>query len=127
MISVSESASKFPALSSPEPVDFRYIFFSPGECTLTAIDFKFNNISVKSSFTPGIVENSWTTPLIFTEVIAAPCNDESRILLIELPKVKPKPRSSGSAISLPILPFVSSTLTSIFVGLINSLQFFCNT
>ena len=59
-------------------IDLIYIFFKPGECTFTAIDFKFKRMSVRSSLTPGIVENSCTTPLIFTDVIAAPCKDRRR-------------------------------------------------
>ena len=127
MISVSESVSKLPALISPGPFVLIYIFFKPGEWTFKQTDFKLSNMSVKSSFTPGIVENSWTTPLSFTEVIAAPWRDESKILLNELPRVKPKPLSKGSAIKTPCLPSFSWTLTSILLGLIKSIQFFCNT
>ena len=57
-ISVSESVSKFPALISPGPLALMYIFLIPGECTFIPTDFKFRTISVKSSLTPGIVENS---------------------------------------------------------------------
>ena len=38
-------------------------------------------ISVTSSLTPSIVENSCNTPLILIEVIAVPCREESKTLL----------------------------------------------
>ena len=44
-------------------------------------------MSVTSSLTPSIVENSWATPSIRTEVTAAPTSDESRTLRSELPNV----------------------------------------
>ena len=51
---------------------------------------------LKRGFVGSIVDNTLHAPLfylpsyfIFTDVIAAPCKDESRILLNELPKVKP--------------------------------------
>jgi len=40
--------------------------------------FRFRIRSVVSSTTPGMLENSWWTPLIFTAVIADPSSDESR-------------------------------------------------
>ncbi len=58
-------------------------------------------MSVTSSDTSGMVVNSWSTPSIFTEVIAAPWSDESSTRRSELPRVVPKPRSSGSATNLP--------------------------
>ena len=58
-------------------------------------------MSVTSSRTPGSVENSCRTPLIFTAVIAAPCSDDSRTRRRELPIVIPKPRSNGSPTNLP--------------------------
>jgi len=44
-----------------------------------------------SSFTPGMVENSWFTLSILTFVTAAPGKDDKIILLKELPKVWPYP------------------------------------
>ena len=58
-------------------------------------------MSVTSSATSGMVVNSCSTPSIFTEVMAAPCSDESSTRRSELPSVMPKPRSSGSATNLP--------------------------
>ena len=53
-------------------------------------------MSVTSSLTPSIVENSCNTPLILIEVIAVPCKEESKTLLRALPSVVPKPFSRGS-------------------------------
>ena len=54
-------------------------------------------MSVTSSSTPGIDENSCSTPSICIEVTAAPCSDDSSTRRSALPRVRPKPRSSGSA------------------------------
>ena len=68
---------------------------------------KLRTMSVKSSLTPGIVENSCTTPLNLIEVIAAPCKEDSNILQSELPSGNPNPLSKGSAISIPNLSVFS--------------------
>ena len=44
-------------------------------------------MSVTSSFTPLIVENSWATPSIRSDVTAAPTSDESSTRRSELPNV----------------------------------------
>ena len=54
-------------------------------------------MSVASSTTPGIGENSWSTPSIFTAVMAAPSIDESSTRRSAFPIVVPKPRSKGCA------------------------------
>ena len=46
-------------------------------------------ISGTSSTTFAIVENSCTTPYIFTLVIAAPGKEDNKILLKEFPMVTP--------------------------------------
>ena len=48
-------------------------------------------ISVTSSITPGIVENSCSTPSILIDEIANPSREESKTLLNAFPIVKPKP------------------------------------
>ena len=53
-------------------------------------------MSLTSSITPGIVENSCSTPLMRTAVIAAPCSDDSSTRRSAFPSVTPKPLSSGS-------------------------------
>ena len=54
-------------------------------------------MSVASSTTPGIGENSWSTPSIFTAVMAAPSTEESSTRRSALPIVVPNPRSKGCA------------------------------
>ena len=54
-------------------------------CLLNLICLRFSTISVTSSTIPGIVENSWSTPSIFTEVIAKPSSDDNNTLLSALP------------------------------------------
>ena len=58
-------------------------------------------MSVTSSTTPGIEENSCATPSIWTAVMAAPSIEESRLRRRALPTVVPKPRSNGCAENLP--------------------------
>src|SRR5450631_768461 len=80
-------------------------------------------MSVTSSVTPCIAENSCKTPLIRTDVIAAPCSEDRRILLKELPRVVPKPRSNGSAKNLPYVSESDSFSNCNCFGLIRSRQF----
>ena len=54
-------------------------------------------MSVASSTTPGIGENSWSTPSILTAVIAAPSIEDSSTRRSALPMVVPNPRSNGCA------------------------------
>ena len=54
-------------------------------------------MSVASSTTPWIGENSWSTPSILTAVTAAPSIDDSSTRRIALPTVVPNPRSNGCA------------------------------
>jgi hypothetical protein len=63
---------------------------------------------VTSSFSPGIVENSWATPSIRTLVIAAPPSEESSTRRRLFPNVYPKPLSSGSIVKVPLLSSASS-------------------
>jgi hypothetical protein len=49
----------------------------------------FRTISVTSSFTPGMVENSCCTPAIFMLVTAVPGREDRRTLRRELPSVVP--------------------------------------
>ena len=54
-------------------------------------------MSVASSTTPGIGENSCSTPSILTAVIAAPSIEDSSTRRSALPMVVPNPRSNGCA------------------------------
>ena len=58
-------------------------------------------MSVASSTTPGMGENSCSTPSILTAVTAAPSIEDSSTRRMALPTVVPKPRSNGWAVKRP--------------------------
>ena len=123
-ISTSVDDSISPATTVHGPVLFKIILISVSVCILRATSLIFNIMSVTSSLTPEIAENSCKTPSILTEVIALPCNEDNRILRKELPIVNPNPFSSGSTVSLEtFLPELSSFISILF-GFISSCQFF---
>ena len=80
---------------------------------LTGISLMFNRMSITSSLTPSIVLYSCEMPSMATSVTAAPGIDESKILLKALPKVCPKPLSSGSKVIFDRLGVTSSTCISV--------------
>ena len=96
-ISISDGASIWPAVTAPGPVARRVMRLGPSECMRRASCLMLRTMSTTSSRTPSIEENSWTTPSIWMAVTAAPCRLESSTRRRELPRVTPKPRSSGSA------------------------------
>ena len=57
------------------------------ECIRQTIPLRFRTMSVTSSLTPLIVENSCATPSIRTLVTAAPASEESSTRRSELPNV----------------------------------------
>src|SRR5204862_4304909 len=61
------------------------------------------------------------------EVMAAPCNEESSTRRSALPRVRPKPRSSGSATTVATRVASSPGSTDNALGLIRVCQFFCST
>src|SRR5258706_4669107 len=97
----SASTCRSPARTSPFPRISNTPFLGPSPNSLSRTCFRFNTISVTSSITPGSVENSCSTPSMRTDVIAAPCSDDSSTRRSPLPSVVPKPRSSGSSVNLP--------------------------
>src|SRR5258708_566605 len=86
-----------PAVTTPGPCFFTTMRLGPSPCILIEMSLMFSTMSVTSSRTPAIEENSCSTPSICTDCTAAPCNDDSRMRRNALPSVWPKPRSSGSA------------------------------
>jgi hypothetical protein len=70
-------------------------------CRRIGTCFRFRMMSVTSSTTPGIDENSCSTPSIWTAVTAAPSMEDSRQRRRALPMVVPKPRSNGWAMNRP--------------------------
>ncbi len=76
------------AVMSPGPVTTSGASTSvASECILQTMSLRFSTMSVTSSVTPLIVENSWATPSMRTLVTAAPCSEESSTRRSELPKV----------------------------------------
>ena len=64
----------------------------------------FKIISVTSSRTPGIDENSCNTPSILIAVTAPPCKEDNNTRRKALPSVLPKPRSNGSMDTVALKP-----------------------
>ena len=112
-----------PAVTMPGPVARISSRFGPSTSIFTATPLRFRTMSVTSSRTPGTIENSCSTPSIWTEVIAAPCSEESSTRLSALPRVRPKPRSSGSATAVAWRDGSAPCLISSAVGRISSCQF----
>src|SRR6266487_3878368 len=88
-----------PAVTSPGPCLRRYIETGSSCSELTHSSLTFMTSSTTSSLTPGIVVNSCRTPSILIDVTAAPGMDDSRVRRSELPRVYPKPGSSGSMVN----------------------------
>src|SRR5262245_8616646 len=112
------------AVTVPGPCFFTTIRFGPSPCILMAISLMLSTMSVTSSRTPAIEENSCNTPSICTDCTAAPCSEDSRIRRSALPSVTPKPRSSGSATHVATRAGSLPMETWSLFGLINSCQFF---
>src|SRR6185437_3912607 len=79
----------------------RRTVFTPSPEILKGICFRLRMISVASSTTPGMGENSCSTPSIRTAVIAAPSMELSSTRRRLLPMVVPKPRWKGCAVNMP--------------------------
>ena len=76
------------AVMSPGPVTTSGASISvASECMRHTMPLRLRTMSVTSSVTPLMVENSCATPSMRTEVTAAPLSDASRTRRSELPKV----------------------------------------
>ncbi len=76
-----------PAVTSPGPCLRRYIDTGSSSSELTTSSLRLRMMSVTSSFTPGTVVNSCSTPSTRMLVTAAPGMDESSVRRSELPRV----------------------------------------
>src|SRR3954469_4204633 len=113
-----------PAVTVPGPCFFTTIRLGPSPCILIEMSLMFSTMSVTSSRTPAIEENSCSTPSMCTDCTAAPCSEDNRMRRSALPSVWPKPRSSGSATNVAKrLGSVPGVTWSLF-GRISSCQFF---
>src|SRR6202035_4541334 len=113
-----------PAVTTPGPCFFTTMRLGPSPCILIEMSLMFSTMSVTSSRTPAIEENSCSTPSICTDCTAAPCSDDSRMRRSALPKVWPKPRSSGSATKVAKRFASVPGVTWSLLGRISSCQFF---
>ena len=98
---MSASWTMSAAVALAGPSFFRVIVFGPSPLSLSGMLLRLRRMSVTSSTTPGMVENSWSTPSIRTAVMAAPVMEDSRIRRRAFPTVTPKPRSNGWAVKRP--------------------------
>ena len=106
--SMSPVVAIWPAVTSPGPVAESWSRFGPSPSILSAICLTLRTMSVTSSRTPARLENSCSTPSILIEVTAAPWSDDSSTRRSELPSVRPKPRSSGSATNVGLAAAVAA-------------------
>src|SRR5499427_1279051 len=113
-----------PAVTVPGPCFFTTMRLGPSPCILIEMSLMFSTMSVTSSRTPAIEENSCSTPSICTDCTAAPCSEDNRMRRNALPSVTPKPRSSGSATTVATRAASPPTDTWSLFGLISSCQFF---
>src|SRR6201999_2888833 len=113
-----------PAVTVPGPCFFTTMRLGPSPCILMAMSLMLRTMSVTSSRTPAIEENSCSTPSMCTDCTAAPCSEDKRMRRRALPSVTPKPRSSGSAITVASRAGSDPAVTWSLFGLINSCQFF---
>src|SRR6266540_1080286 len=96
MTSMSAGGTMSAAVTSPGPVARRNIVAGSLVSERSRSSLTLRMMSVTSSLTPGMLENSCRTPSILIDVTAAPGMDDSSVRRSELPSVYPKPGSSGS-------------------------------
>ena len=112
------------AVTVPGPCFFTTMRLGPSPCILMAMSLMLRTMSVTSSRTPAIEENSCSTPSMCTDCTAAPCSEDNRMRRSALPSVTPKPRSSGSATTVATRRASLPAATCSLFGLISSCQFF---
>src|SRR5580704_6102922 len=113
-----------PAVTTPGPCFFTTMRLGPSPCILIEMSLMLSTMSVTSSRTPAIEENSCSTPSMCTDCTAAPCSEDSRMRRSALPSVWPKPRSSGSATRVAKRFASVPAVTCSLFGRISSCQFF---
>src|SRR5580700_11723069 len=112
------------AVTTAGPCFLTTMRLGPSPCILMAMSLMLRMMSVTSSRTPAIEENSCSTPSICTDCTLAPCSEDSRMRRSALPSVRPKPRSSGSATTVAERFGSLPAITWSLFGRINSCQFF---
>src|SRR6201991_1331867 len=109
-ISTEWSTAISPAVTTPLPFFDSVRVTSSPLCWRIATSFRFSRTSITSSCRPSSVVYSCSTPSISTSTIALPGMDESSTRRSALPRVWPKPRSSGSTTTLARFAPSCSTL-----------------
>src|SRR3569623_164458 len=109
-ISTEWSTTMSPAVTTPLPFLDRVRVTSSPECWRMATSLRLRRTSITSSCRPSRVVYSCSTPSISTSMMALPGIDESSTRRSALPRVWPKPRSSGSTTTLARLAPSCSTL-----------------
>jgi hypothetical protein len=100
-ISICEGASMSFAVTTPAPFAFSVIVSGSSLCEAIRIRLRLSRSVITSSLIPSSVANSWSAPVIFTCVIAAPGSDERIIRRREFPSVCPYPGYSPSISNVP--------------------------
>ena len=102
------------ALTSLGPFISKIIFFELEEEDFIAKFLTFKTMSVTSSLTPLIEENSCKTLSILIAVTAVPWSEDSKTLRSAFPSVNPKPLSKGSAVRVALYLASSSTSKTLY-------------
>src|SRR5262249_30722325 len=123
-ITTSPTVWMSPAVTTAGPDFFTTMRLGPSPCILMAMSLMLSTMSVTSSRTPAIEENSCSTPSMCTDCTLAPGSDERRMRRRRLPRVRAKPRSSGSATTVAERFGSAPGETASLFGLISSCQFF---
>src|SRR5258705_402273 len=67
------------AMTVPGPCFFTTMRLGPSPCILMAMSLMLSTMSVTSSRTPAIEENSCSTPSMCTDCTAAPCSEDNKM------------------------------------------------
>src|ERR1700678_389069 len=100
---MSASSAIFAEVTGPGVSTIKLIVLGWSVFNFSGTCLRFRMMSVASSTTPGIGENSCNTPSIFTAVMAAPSIELKSARRREFPTVVPHPRSKGCAENFPYL------------------------
>src|SRR6056297_233074 len=110
--STSWLVSMSAAVTMPGPFLVRVRSISSRWCIFMASCLRLSRTSTTSSCTPSMLVYSWSTPSISASTTAQPGMEDKRIRLRALPNVWPKPRSSGSMVTLARVRLSGWTLTT---------------
>ena len=113
-----------PAVTVPGPCFFTTMRLGPSPCILMAMSLMLSTMSVTSSRTPAIEENSCSTPSMCTDCTAAPCSEDSRMRRSALPASRRSRARAARRRRSRRARHRSPAVTWSLFGLISSCQFF---